>query len=150
MWQEEEANLILTIWMYYNRWWDLRGLKEIQPWFMQQGMQSAHLSLMRKIPQPGIEIQRLWLGIVEFWRAQVAGCECVATYSGRPVAARLFIGQQQWQCSSAKLLNWCVFIFGTRYLSLGVLSHVFGVRYTVSVLVSMFRPANLPAHRVWD
>ena len=31
----------------------------------------------------------------------------MATYSGRPVVARSFIRQQQWQHSSAKLLTWC-------------------------------------------
>ena len=36
-------------------------------------------------------------------------------------------------CEAAQL---CVFILGTRYLNLGVLRRVFGVRYAVSVLVS--------------
>ena len=31
----------------------------------------------------------------------------------------------------------CVYILGIRYFSLGVLRHVFGVRYAVSILVIM-------------
>ncbi len=61
---------------------------------------------------------------------------CVATYSGRLAAARLFIGQWQQQCSSAKLRS--ADILFTQYLSLGVLRHVFRVRYAVNVLVTDF------------
>ena len=41
---------------------------------------------------------------VEFLRVQV-GSECVATYSGRLAAARLFIVWQQQQQSSEKLFS---------------------------------------------
>ncbi len=58
------------------------------------------------------------------------------------MAARLFIRQWQLQHSSAKLLSWCVFILGLQYLSLGVLRHVFGVRYAVSVLVIQLIPSE--------
>ncbi len=45
----------------------------------------------------------------------------MATYSGWPVVARVFIGQRQWQCSfcEAVLLRWC--FLGRAYLYLGVL-----------------------------
>ena len=47
-------------------------------------------------------------------------------------------------CQAAQL---CVFILGMRYLSLGVLKHVFGVRYGVSILVkrrtSLWRKIHL-------
>ncbi len=42
---------------------------------------------------------------VEFLSKVVRLGECVATYSGRLVVARSFIGQWQWQHSSAKLLS---------------------------------------------
>ena len=67
-------------------------------------------------------------------RRKPVGCECVATYSGRSAAARLFI----WQHSIA--LQSCsadaVFILGMQYLYPGVLRCAFGVRYVVSVLVN--------------
>ncbi len=55
---------------------------------------------------PGADARRAWGPNVEFLRAQVASsCECVATYSVRLVAARLFIWQQQLQHSSKKLCS---------------------------------------------
>ncbi len=44
---------------------------------------------------------------VEFLRGlgSQSGVSVVATYSGRLAVARSFLRQQQWQCSSAKLLS---------------------------------------------
>ena len=61
-----------------------------------------------------------------------AASRYAATYSGRLVAARLFIGSWQQSCSAEA----CLFILGRQYLSLGVLRRVFGVRYAVNVLVN--------------
>ena len=60
----------------------------------------------------------------------------VCQHSGRLVAAKLFIGWQRQQQSSMKLLSCVCFILGMWYFSQGVLRHVFGVRYAVSVLVT--------------
>ncbi len=60
------------------------------------------------------------------------------TLGGQHAAARLFIGQQQWEHSSAQLLSCSadvLFILGMQYLSLGVLRHVLGVRHVVSILL---------------
>ena len=60
---------------------------------------------------------------------------CIATYSDRLAVARSFIRQQQWQCSSGKLM-YISFILGTQSLYLVVLRFAYGVRYAVSVLVT--------------
>ena len=73
-------------------------------------------------------------GVAPSWFDTV---ERPSTYSGRLAAARLFIAAAMELCKAAQL---CVFILGTWYLGLGVLRHVFGVRYAVSVLVSMYVP----------
>ncbi len=99
---------------------------------------------------------------VEFLRtqgSQSVGCECVATYSGRPAAARLFIRQWQWQHSSAKLLSWRVvlsWVLGTFTLvylglrtgwdmQLAYSSHVTAVYFGES---SSLRPVSKTQHQV--
>ena len=74
----------------------------------------------------------------------------MSTYSGRLAAARLFIGQWQWQRSSTKLPSCSadeLFTLGTLLLSLGVLKHVLEVRYAVSVLVTSDDLGNF--HGLW-
>ncbi len=63
--------------------------------------------------------------------------KCVATYSGRLAMARSFIRQQQQQYSSAKLLSWCIVYFGYSVPLPWCTKVAYGVRYAVSVLVTM-------------
>ncbi len=56
----------------------------------------------------------------------------MSAYSLMLTAARLFYRVAAELCEAAQL---CMFILGTQYLGLGVLRHVFGVRYAVYVLV---------------
>ena len=63
----------------------------------------------------------------------------VSAYSSGLASARLFYRVVAAAAELCEATQLCVFILGTRYLCLGVLRRVFGVRHAVSVLVSRLR-----------
>ena len=99
-----------------NIWHHWRGYSCPHPtqcsnWWFPLGLAQLYLFL-----HPGLGaaffLSDMWMGNSSRKGAgSQSGCECVAMYSGRPVAAGPFIRQQQ-QCSSAKLFYWCVVYLG--------------------------------------
>ena len=70
---------------------------------------------------------------VEFLRVQVASQLCILWESRGSKAIYRVVAVAAELCEAAQLM--CVFILGSQYLGPGVLRHVFGLRYAVSVLV---------------
>ena len=60
----------------------------------------------------------------------------MSTYTGGLSSSKAFYRVTEVAAEFCKAAQLYVFISGTQYLSLGVLRHVFGVQYAVSVLVT--------------